>query len=56
MFGWAVFTTGINVKEERCMDMNCKNRLKMLKFISEYLRHIIPGTKVDTLGGTKWVL
>ena len=42
MFGLAIFTTWINEKEEKCVDMNCKNRLKMLEFILEYFKHIIP--------------
>ena len=31
MFGLAIFTTWINAKKEKCEDMNCKNRLKMLE-------------------------
>lgn len=38
MFNLAGFSIGVNVKEEKRVDKNCKNTLEMLQFALEYLK------------------
>ena len=38
MFDLAGFSIGVNVKEEHRVDVNCKNTLEMLQFITEHIK------------------
>ena len=40
MFSLAGFSVGVNVKEEKRVNKNCKNTLEMLQFVTDYLKNI----------------
>lgn len=49
MFAVAGFSIGVNVKEAKRVDMNCKSTLEMLQFTLEYLKIHNTGDKSLTL-------